>query len=149
MPGRLVVAGLCWGCGLAMLAAATSIEVRATQCTPQLWSPAICIPAHADMPVQTSSGAYCRVDAMHDCVPETQTQCVDRYATAVAGKCEPYADYSNPTICTENYGVTIVEVHRYQAACAYVEGVCRCEFTRDTSVGPALIQVCQCVESSP
>lgn len=146
MSINAISAILCWSAGAACLAVAASSTLQAVDCEPELWSPARCIPAHADSPTQTAGGAYCEVDAGNECVPAVESLCVDRYATAVAGECEPYADYSHPTQCTANYGVTIVEVHRYRAACGFVEGACLCEYTRDTAASPQLIEVCQCRE---
>jgi hypothetical protein len=138
---------LCLSAGVACLAAAASSNLAAVDCEPELWSPARCIPAHADMPVQTGGGAWCEFNMSYECVPKPQSLCVDSYATAVAGACEPFVDYSNPTQCTLDYGVTFVEVHRYLAACETVQGGCLCKFTRDTTVNPQLIEVCQCSES--
>lgn len=143
-----IAAILSWSVGAACLSAAASSPLRAVDCQPQLWSPARCVPAHADPPTQTGGGAYCQIDAGNACVRASGSLCVDRYATAVPGDCEPYADYSNPTSCTENYGVTIVEVHRYVAECKFESSSCRCVFTRDTAANPVQIEVCQCSETS-
>lgn len=137
-----------WATALSLVFAATTGELRAVDCDPEVWSPARCVPAHADPPEQTSGGSWCYVDMSGDCVRAAGSQCVDKYGTAVPGVCDPYAGYSNPTQCTEDYGVTVVEVDRYKAACCFVAGVCQCKFTLDTSASPALIEVCQCSESA-
>jgi hypothetical protein len=120
--------------------------VPAANCTPTMVSPAVCHPAHADPPKQHPSGGDCALDSMGICVPTTGTRCIDRYATAVAGVCAIELNYSNPTGCTWDHGVTVVDLPKYLAACSAASGVCQCEYTRDTGTTPAQVEVCDCDE---
>lgn len=120
----------------------------AASCTPTFISPAICIPAHAVPPTQHPSGGDCEIDAMNDCSPTVGTRCVDRFATAVAGACQIKINESNPTGCTLDAGVTVVELPKYLAACSDASGVCQCVYTRDTQTTPVQTQVCDCTEQA-
>src|SRR5690606_7857154 len=84
--------------------------ILATTCTPVNLSPAICHPAHSVAPSQSPSGGDCRVNTMGACVPTSHSDCEDRYAQAVAGQCEILLNYSNPTGCIQDSGVTVVDL---------------------------------------
>ena len=122
--------------------------VKAITCTPSFVSPAICHPAHAVAPTQHPSGGDCELNGMGACVPTATTRCIDRYATAVAGECEIKLNYSNPTGCTWDYGVTVVDLPYYLAACSDASGTCQCEYTRDAGTTPSQAQVCDCNEQA-
>lgn len=118
----------------------------AASCTPSFLSPAVCNPAHAVPPSQHPSGGDCELNEMDDCAPTAGTRCVDRYATAVAGTCTIKINEANPTGCTLDAGVTVVELPKYNAACSDASGSCQCVYTRDTQTTPAQVQVCDCTE---
>jgi hypothetical protein len=120
--------------------------VLATTCTPSNLSPAICHPAHAVAPKQLPSGGDCALDMMSVCSATTGTRCLNRYAQAVAGECELKLNYSNPTYCVWDSGVTTVDLPYYMAACSSASGVCQCEYTLDSMTTPSQVQVCDCDE---
>lgn len=115
-------------------------------CQPSLVSPAICIAAHAEPPPPQSGNSYCRLNTMGDCVASPNSLCVARYGIGVAGRCQAKLDYSHPTSCTLDYGVTVIDLPRFNAACTDVSGDCQCEYSADTMANPAQVQVCDCHE---
>ena len=117
-------------------------------CQPALVSPAICKAAHVVPPSPQSGSSYCEVNSMGHCVASSGTQCVARYGIGVAGDCIIKLDYAHPTSCTLDYGVTVVDLPRYNAACTGASGTCRCEYTVDTMANPAQVQVCDCIETA-
>jgi hypothetical protein len=132
-------------CG-AIAAPAAPALVFAVNCQPSFISPAICNPAHAVAPAQHPSGGDCELDSMDICSPTPNTRCVDRFATAVAGACQIKINEANPTGCTLDFGVTVVDLPKYLAACSDASGTCQCVYTRDTQTTPTQVQVCECNE---
>lgn len=144
VPLRVLACGAILAGGLA----ASVSQGQVTNCSPVFWSPAICTPAHAEAPSLPAGGGDCQLDVLGYCVPSPTTRCQDRYGIAIAGKCTLFLDYNNPTSCTKDYGVTVVDLPKYDAACVNASGTCLCVFTRNTGVPPAQAQVCECLEQA-
>jgi hypothetical protein len=132
--------------GGVIAATAMPALVLAVNCEPEFISPAICKPAHAVAPTQHPSGGDCEDDDFLHCTPTSGTRCIDRFATAVAGECETRLNEANPTSCTLDFGVTVVELPKYLAACSDMFGPCECIYVRDTQTNPTQVQVCDCDE---
>lgn len=135
-------------CVVCVLAAGACPAVMLfANCEPALVSPAICKAAHVVPPPPRMGSSYCHVDSMDQCVPVTGSLCVDRYGIGVAGDCTIKLDYAHPTSCTLDYGVTVLDLPRYDAACTCDSGDCRCEYTIDTMANASQVQVCDCIET--
>ena len=133
--------------GLLVICASPALLLFAN-CQPSLVSPAICEAAHPDAPPPQSGSGYCQVNGMGNCVASPNSLCVPRYGIGVAGQCIVKLDYSHPTSCTLNYGVSVIDLPRYNAACSSASGTCRCEYSVDTMSNPTQVQVCDCREQA-
>jgi len=145
MPHRACVRML--SVGLLVVGVGPAILLFAN-CQPVLVSPAICVAAHAEAPQPQQSNFYCRTNSMGQCVSAPNSNCVPRYGIGVAGACPIKLDYAHPTSCTLNYGVTVIDLPRYNAACTAASGECQCEYSLDSMSNPTQVQVCDCHEQA-
>jgi hypothetical protein len=131
--------------GWACLWSSLERDMIADECQPSEYSPATCIPAHEESSENASSGMGCYVNEMGECVPGENGCGGDiGFGIAVEGSCELQPAGSNPCLCTADYGLTVVELHRWQASCEVQEGVCTCAVEADAAGRTSDVQVCTC-----
>ncbi len=130
--------------GLCLLGALES-DAAAVSCNPTVYSPSTCTPAHEEAAGNASSSGGCRINANGQCVDAPSSGCTSTmgFGTALAGACATQPAGSTPYQCTENYGVTVVRLHRWRSLCVHQDGSCTC--VAEAVPGDSSdVQVCNC-----
>lgn len=146
MSGKRVVAGMLWLSGCASLMLAIECESGALECVPEEYSPAVCERAHEEPSTPNANGGPCQLGEKSKCVASPGSQCgADLgFGMVVPGRCKSELNGSNPTRCTQNYGITVVILHRFGTRCANVDDSCGCEIYAITDGPSSHVQVCDC-----
>lgn len=147
MLWRRFLAVLSGVCGCVCLLAAIESEGVAVDCFPQDYSPAECVHAHEEANLDQPTNSTCEYDDRYLCVPSGESICNSDlgWGVAVAGKCRLQEDLgSTPKICTLDYGVTVVTLHRWRADCVDLGSSCSCYIYPDYQGSSSDVQVCDC-----
>lgn len=141
------LAVLCGVCGCLCLLAAIESVGGAVECSPQDYSPAECQHAHEEANLDQPTNSTCVRDEREYCVPAGESICDTDlgWGIVVAGRCRHQEDLgSTPKICTRDYGVTVVTLHRWRADCIDLGDSCSCYIYPDYQSGSSDVQVCDC-----
>lgn len=132
--------------GSGWLSLGLSLETvgAAVDCEPMDYSPAECISAHEIDGGSPGSAGGCYLNSFGECRSQGDCGGDTGYGIVVKGRCKMQPATSNPSMCTENVGITVVELHHWVSSCQLQDGVCKCVLEADHS-GPSVnVQVCDC-----
>lgn len=147
MPVRTAAVILCC-IGLLSLFSAFESVVAAVDCDPTTYSPAACVSAHEESNVNAAGNMDCARNSAGECVPGSGSGCGSDlgWGIAVPGACQTEPAGSQPHECTEDYGVTLVTLHRWRSRCDDSEGGCGCSVYADSNGPSDNVEVCDCVD---
>lgn len=147
MRWKRSLAVLCGVCGCLGLWAALESQGAAVECSPEEYSPAECQHAHEEANLDQPTNSTCEYDERYICVPSGQSICDSNlgWGIVIPGQCHFQEDLgSTPKICTQDYGITVVTLHRWRADCIDLGESCTCYIYPDYQGGSSDVQVCDC-----
>lgn len=129
--------------GLGCLSAWSAVgSVGPAECIPVWHWPGTCIPAHEEPPTSEFEEACGGCSA---CCTAEGNRCgtFHVWGWALPGRCDAAFDGDRPNGCTEDFGLTIVALHRWTSACLDGERGCDC-LLHPVEAEHTLVQACDC-----
>jgi len=151
-----VTAAACFLAGGLSLGAALESECAAIQCNLVVHSPAQCVHAHIEAPVDETTNLGCVKEPNSPCHGTEGSRCGDDlgWGRAVPGRCQTQTDITSTLYdCHENYGSTLLTLYKYTSWCSFQGAwngtdLCLCIVMEDWEqpYTPYDTEVCDCIQ---